>query len=309
VDDAMSAAPRLIDLPVDGGDLRVAIWEPVSVVERTEGETKRAAPTALLVHGVTSSHLAWSFVADELPEVRLIAPDLRGRGGSRDVGPAGMARHAADLAAVLDGLGIERTLVVGHSMGAFVSVVFAQLYPERVSDLILIDGGLPLDVPAGLTPDEMVSHILGPTAARLSMRFGDVDEYLDLWRAHPAFVHDWSPQLEEYLAYDLVPDGAGALQPATAYETVVDDTVDMNTTTVVTDALAALRHPVRFVSVPRGLQDEPPGLYAADRLPGLLAQYPSVSADRWDGFNHYTVVMSGAGAGRVAPLIRATLGD
>ena len=297
----MSAAPRLIDVPVDGGDLRVAVWAP-AVVERPMGDE---TPTALLVHGVTSSHLAWSFVADELPDVRLIAPDLRGRGGSRNVGPAGMARHAADLAAVLDRLGIERTLVVGHSMGAFVSVVFAQLYPERVSELILIDGGLPLDVPAGLEPDEMVSHILGPTAARLSMRFGDVGEYLDLWRAHPAFAHDWSPELEAY----LVRGGAGALQPATAYATVVDDTVDMNTTTVVTDALAALRHPVRFVSVPRGLQDEPPGLYAADRLPGLLAEYPSVTAERWDGFNHYTVVMSHAGARRVAPLIRAALGD
>jgi pimeloyl-ACP methyl ester carboxylesterase len=306
----MSAAPRLVDVPVEGGDLRVAVWEPTgpgpsAVVERAGGE---GPPTALLLHGVTSSHLAWSFVADELPGVRLIAPDLRGRGGSRDVGPAGMARHAADLVAVLDALGIERTLVVGHSMGAFVSVVFAHLYPERVSELILIDGGLPLDVPVGLDPDAMVARILGPTAARLSMRFADLGEYDDFWRGHPAFVRDWSPQLEAYLAYDLVPDGSGALQPATSYETVVDDTVDMNTTTVVTDALAALRHPVRFVSVPRGLQDEPPGLYAPDRLPGLFAEYPSVIPERWEGFNHYTVVMSHAGARRVAPLIRAALG-
>ena len=317
MDGAMRTAPRDIRVPVAGGDLRVAVWEPDPVAVRAEGETNAVRaegetkrpdpPTALLVHGVTASHLAWSFVADELPGARLIAPDLRGRGRSRDVGPSGMAAHAADLAAVLDSLGIERTLVVGHSMGAFVAVVFAYLYPERVTRLILVDGGLPLDVPAGLDADELVSHILGPTAARLSMRFSDLEEYLDFWRAHPAFQRDWSPQLEAYLAYDLVPDGTGALRPATSYRAVAQDTVDMNTTAVIPGALAGLRHPAHFVSVPRGLRDEAPGLYAASRLPGLFAQYPSVTHERWDEFNHYTIVMTPAGAARVAGLVRAAM--
>lgn len=305
----------MLDVPVDGGALRVAVWEPVAaspVVERAGGETKRptTAPLpVLLVHGVTSSHLAWSFVADELPAVRLVAPDLRGRGASRAVtGPAGMAAHAADLVAVLDRLGIEKALVVGHSMGAFVAVVFAHLHPERVARLLLVDGGLPLDVPPGLDAGAMVAHILGPTAERLSRRFADVDAYLDFWRAHPAFARHWSPQLEQYVAYDLVPDGAGAFRPATALQTVIDDTVDMNTTSVVADALAGLRHPVRLVSVPRGLQDEPPGLYSAERLPGLLAAYPAVTHERLDGFNHYTVVMSYAGGRAIAERVAAELG-
>lgn len=294
---------RSFDVPVQGGDLRVGAWEPAPL--ETNPDT---APTALLVHGVTSSHLAWPFVLDALPGVRLVAPDLRGRGASNRVeGPAGLRAHAADLAATLDHLGIEKTLVVGHSMGGFVAVVFAHLYPERVSRLVLVDGGLPLDVPPGLDPDALVAHILGPTAARLSLRFADVGEYRAFWRQHPAFREDWTPELETYLEYDLVDDGAGAFRPATSYATTVDDTIDMNTGTALPEALAALSHPTLFLTVPRGLQNESPGLYPAGYLPRLLAQYPDVVHERVEGFNHYTIVMSPEGGRAVGDRVAAEL--
>lgn len=296
----LTSRRHTVAVPVAGGDLEVGVWEPAVRPEVT--------PTVLLVHGVTSSHLAWQQVAAALPEVRLIAPDLRGRGRSRDLaGPAGLSAHAADLAAVLDRFGVDRVLVAGHSMGAFVAVAFARLHPERAGRLVLVDGGLPLDVPAGLDPDTMVAHILGPTAARLSMRFADAAEYLDFWRSHPAFAHDWSSELEAYLIYDLVPGADGSLQPATTYQSVIDDTIDMNTTTAVTDALDALAVPTRLLTVPRGLQDEEPGLYSAERLRALLARHPGIVHERVDGFNHYTIVMSDAGARRVADVIEQEL--
>ena len=287
----MTRARHERDVAVDGGMLRVGLWE-------ADGPD---ALTALLVHGVTSSHLVWQFVADRLPEMRLIAPDLRGRGRSNTVeGPAGMAAHAADMVAVLDALGIEQALVVGHSMGAFVSVVLADLYPERVSGLVLVDGGLPLDVPAGLDPEQVVAHVLGPTAERLRMRFASVGEYFDFWRGHPAFQGGWTPELEEYLSYDLVDDEAGAFRPATSYATVVDDTVDMNAGAALPRALERMRHPVRLLTVDRGLQNEEPGLYSPAYLAQTLAEYPRVAHTRIDGFNHYTIVMTGQGADIVA---------
>ncbi|HET8927082.1 MAG TPA: alpha/beta hydrolase [Microbacterium sp.] len=289
----LTSRRHTVAVPVAGGDLQVGVWEGGP-----------GAPAVLLVHGVTSSHLAWQQVAAALPGVRLIAPDLRGRGGSRGIeGSAGLAAHAADLTAVLDHFELDRVLLVGHSMGAFVAVAFAHLHPERVRRLVLIDGGLPLDVPAGLDPDTMVQYILGPAAERLSMRFGGPAEYFGFWHAHPAFARDWSHELEEYLRYDLVPDGAGAYQPATTYRSVVDDTIDMNTTTTVVDALDALAVPTRLITVPRGLQDEEPGLYSAERIPALLAQHPAIAHERMDGFNHYTIVMSDAGARRIASVI------
>ena len=256
----MSRVYRTLDVPVTGGDLRVGIWEADAP----------DAPTALLIHGVTSSHRAWPWLAECLPDVRLVAPDLRGRGRSNGVsGPGGLAAHADDLAAVLDAAGVQRTLVVGHSMGAFVAVALAHRHPERVASLVLVDGGLPLDVPAGLDAATVVSHVLGPTADRLNLRFADEAAYLDFWRDHPAFRDAWSAELEEYFAYDLSPDG-DQLRPATSYRTTVDDTVDMNSGATLPAALDALSHDTVLLTVPRGLRDELPGLSPPAHLHPLL---------------------------------------
>lgn len=297
MDGAMSREVRTVEVAVPGGELSVGVWDAAG-----------DAPTILAIHGVTSSHRAWELLAEALPDVRIIAPDLRGRGRSNGLeGTAGMARHADDLAAVAAAFGLGPTVVVAHSMGAFVAVTFAARHPELVSRLVLVDGGLPLDAPAGLSPDELVAAILGPTAARLNLRFDTTADYLDFWRDHPAFRHDWSPSLERYLAYDLVPTAEGNLRPATSYATTVEDTIDMNTTTTIADSLAALDRPTLLITVPRGLQDEEPGLYAPVHLADVLAGLPAIEHERWPDLNHYTVVLGDAGARRLADTVRRQL--
>lgn len=293
----MSDRYSTLDVPVAGGTLRVGVWDAPA-----------DAPTVLLVHGVTASHRSWPLVAEQLTDLRVIAPDLRGRGRSHPEGEAGMAAHADDLAAVLDHLGVERTVVVGHSMGAFVSVVLADRHPDRVSRLVLVDGGLPLAVPEGLSTDEVISHILGPAAERLAMRFGSVSEYLDFWRPHPAFAEDWSPALEDYLAYDLVGE-APQLRPATSYEVMAADTVDLSQGSAAVDALLGLRHPATMLVAPRGLLDETPGLYEPARLETMLEELPSVTARVVDDVNHYTITMGQRGAKLVAETVRAEVAE
>lgn len=289
---------RTVDVAVAGGDLRVGVWEPQS-------QEADAALPVLLIHGVTASHLTWPLVAERLPESRLIAPDLRGRGRSSTLtGPAGLAAHARDLVAALDALEVERAVVVGHSMGAFVALVLGELHPERVARIVLVDGGLPLDVPAGLSHEEVIQRVLGPTADRLAMRFASVESYLDFWRAHPAFQRDWSPALEAYLAYDLVGEKPD-LRPATRYATLEEDSIDQNTGGAIHDALAALRHPTTLMTAERGLLDQVPALYGHDRLPGLLAAHPGLQHVPVAAVNHYTIVLSERGADAVAAVVRA----
>lgn len=297
---------RTLDVTVSGGSLRVGVWEPLAGVDES---ANGAVPTALAIHGVTSSHLAWPFLVEELPGVRVIAPDLRGRGGSCDLtGPAGMVAHARDMVAVLDAFEVSAVPVIGHSMGGFVAVVLAHLHPERVQRLLLIDGGLPLDVPAGVDPEQLVSIILGPTADRLSKRWTDAGEYTEVfWRHHPAFAGDWSADLERYVAYDLVPDG-DRFRPATSYQTTVEDTIDLNLGSALPNALAALSHQTLFVTVPRGLQNEEPGLYPPAHRKRLLAAYPYIAHQHVDRLNHYTIVMSQRGAKELAPLVRSEIG-
>ena len=308
MDRAMTRAPadhdryRTIDAPVAGGVLRVGVWEAVDA----HGAVVPDAPTALLVHGVTASHRSWQLVARHLPGVRLVAPDLRGRGRSHPEGPAGMAAHADDLVAVLDHLSIDRTVLVGHSMGAFVGVVTGDRHPHRLSRLLLVDGGLPLAVPDGLTPDEVIAFVLGPTAERLAMRFASVEHYFDFWRRHPAFADDWSATLEDYLAYDLVGDEP-ELRPATSYEVMKCDTVDLNTGTALTGALARLRHPMLLLTAPRGLLDETPGLYEAGRVADLVEGFDLISTAQVEDVNHYTITMGERGAAAVAAAVQDQL--
>jgi pimeloyl-ACP methyl ester carboxylesterase len=187
-----------------------------------------------------------------------------------------------------------------------VALVLGELYPERVSRIVLVDGGLPLDLPAGLSSDEIIRLVLGPTAERLAMRFATVDAYLDFWRGHPAFRRDWSPALEAYLSYDLV-GHEPELRPATSYATLEADSIDQNTGAAIHDALARLRHPTVLLTAERGLLDQLPALYAADRLPDLLAAHPALEHHAVPDVNHYTIALSERGADAVAAIVQARL--
>ena len=89
------------------------------------------APLVLL-HGITESRLSWGAVADDLAEDHdLLLVDLRGHGVSADGPTWTLERLADDVAAVLGATGLERPVVVGHSLGGFVATVLAGRHEVR----------------------------------------------------------------------------------------------------------------------------------------------------------------------------------
>jgi len=291
-------AYKSLDIPVRGGLLRTGIWGPLD----------SAAPTVLAVHGITASHRAWALVAQALPEVRFIAPDLRGRGRSNTLpGPYGMPVHADDLATVLKVLDVPRAVVAGHSMGAFAALVLANRHPQLVGSLVLVDGGLPLAGPAGLRDEQVVQAVRGPAGERLNRVFASREEYLELWKPHPAFVGHWNALLHDYLDYDLAPDGAGGLRSATSYAALAEDIADLHRGTALLQALEELAHPVHLLRAPRGLLNEEPGLYAPDYINAWRERLPQLRVTDVPGTNHYTIVMDEPGAGAVARALAAEL--
>jgi pimeloyl-ACP methyl ester carboxylesterase len=246
------------------------------------------APAVLLVHGITSSSRAWLAVTRHLPGLRLIAPDLRGRGRSSRLPPStGLRHHAADLARVLDDLGVGPIPVVGHSMGAFVAVALAAARPDAVASLVLVDGGLPLERPVG--------DVLGPITARLAREFAGFDEARAFWHAHPAFAGREVPDLDAYSDYDLVGEPPH-LRPAATPEAIAADALDLYGPDWYLEALRGLPGEVPLLRAPRGLVDEPGGLYP--ELP--RNPVPAVTVTDVPDCNHYTIVMTDPGAGIVA---------
>lgn len=276
--------------------LHVGLWEP-----------EAHSATILAVHGITSSHKAWAPLARQLPDVRIIAPDLRGRGGSRGLtGPYGMSRHGDDLAALLTELGVDHCVAVGHSMGGYAVLTLAHEHPGRVSGLVLVDGGLPLRGDPNLDPEESLRRTLGPAADRLSRTFASAEEYRAFWRAHPAFA-DWTPDLETYVDYDLVPDG-GALRPATSYEAMAADSRDLVTPgNAGIIALKNLAVDATFLRAERGMADEPGGLFPAAWVAEQVARQPRVRAVEVPDVNHYTITLSERGAAAVAAAVRGAV--
>lgn len=278
---------REVALP---GHLFAGIWEPDA----------EPVGTIVATHGITSSHQAWRAFARELPDWRIIAPDLRGRGRSNHLpGPYGMSRHADDVAALLAELGVERALPVGHSMGAFVSVVLAHRHPHLMDRLILVDGGLPLEIPDGVAPQVALDAILGPAAERLGMTFASLADYEALWRQHPA-MREWTDDISAYVAYDLQGE-APELRAATNYEAMAHDTHDVTgEETHLTAALDALDLPILLLRAERGMLDQPEGLYADAWLAAWRRRVPSLEVRDIAGVNHYTIAMLQRGAHQVA---------
>jgi pimeloyl-ACP methyl ester carboxylesterase len=97
-------------------------------------------PPAVLLHGGSLTARTWDYVAVALrADFRLVALDMRGHGASDWADDYSIESYATDLMAVVDGLGIERTHIVGMSLGGMVGCEFALRHPDRTESLAMVD--------------------------------------------------------------------------------------------------------------------------------------------------------------------------
>lgn len=93
----------------------------------------------VLLHGYLESLKIWDAFADKLKNhYRTISIDLPGHGGSGVIAPVHTMELMAEcVLAVLDTLAVKKILLAGHSMGGYVALALADLYPERLEGLCL----------------------------------------------------------------------------------------------------------------------------------------------------------------------------
>jgi pimeloyl-ACP methyl ester carboxylesterase len=282
-----------IDVEVAGG--RLATYRL--------GAAGADAPPVLAIHGITSTSRTWLATARAGGDrVALIAPDLRGRGCSRALPPPfGLDAHVRDLIAVLDHLGLERSVIAGHSLGAYIAARLAVTHPDRVQRLVLVDGGLTIPGSVGADPDQFLQDFLGPTLTRLKMTFPDLATYRAWWAEHPAVAGaDVAPEdLDEYAAHDLVGDPP-ELRSSVNPQVVRDDGRDLS---AAPDA-ARLTLPAVFLCAPRGMIDDPHPMQPLAEVQEWAAADPARRrAEQVPDVNHYTIAWGAHGARAVAAAI------
>ncbi len=95
----------------------------------------------VLLHGFLENQKMWQELVPELSQKnRIITIDLLGHGESACLGYVhSMEENSEIVAAVLSKLRIRKTVLVGHSMGGYVALAFAELYPEKIKGLVLLN--------------------------------------------------------------------------------------------------------------------------------------------------------------------------
>lgn len=286
----IAAEYKTHDVAVPGGNLTVGEW--------VSGEVP-----VLAIHGLSTTHKLWLWTAAELAGCRLIAPDLRGRGGSQDfASPFGVAVHAADMLAILDQLEVERALIVGMSLGGSVAAEFAANNPQRVLGVLFVDGGLPMLTAAGfkaMTRDQIVD-VFRDRFQRTEQTWPNIATYGDFFiKTAAPLLELGEPLLEEYLRYDLVGDEPGLrvrLDPVA----VADDAADLFLMYGAEAALFSMTAPMRLLYAEWGVgRDTAPG-FTADYLADWQVRLPDLSARMLPGTDHGATVMTAASGRAIA---------
>ena len=253
-----------------------------------------APHTGLLVHGLTGRAEAFEVLVERLDPANgipddpwwFIAPDLRGRGASREiaVGQGGIPEHTQDLLGLMDREGLEMVVLIGHSMGAMIGVYLAARYPERVTGLVLIDGGSDVT-------DE-IDALLDPSIERLEGTYSSREAYLEYLKSQPVFEDRWDERLERYFGGDVQPGDDGRYHPVVDLQTIREDREKMNSF-VLSELWPRIQCPTLILLSTVGLAGPKEGfILPPDDARRMENTIPYSSLVEVEDTNHYDILYS-----------------
>lgn len=265
-------------------------------------DTPGGSPPLVLVHGLTANCRAFDVVVGHLaPRLRVLAPDMRGRGAS-DKPDAGytMGDHAADVIGLLDTLGLDRIVMGGHSFGGLLSLYMAANYADRVERVVVIDAAIS-------AASERTRELIRPALARLEQSYPSFEAYLDLLRRAP-YYHgwEWDPAVEQYYRADVLTAPDGSVRPC-SHPHHIAAAADGVIAEPWREHLSRVERPVLMLHAtgPYGPPGAPP-ILSAEQAAETRALLPHCDYAHIPG-NHMTMLY-GEGARAIAGAILAFLG-
>lgn len=223
---------------------------------------------------------------------RKVAFDPRGRGHSSKTAPGtyGWHSHARDVIEIADRLQAETFDVMGWSMGAWIAMVVAQMAPNRVRSVVLIDA-------AGL-PEESVKTPVYGGLDRLAAVYPSREAFMAIAKSLPMY-RPWEPW-ERLFSYELV-DVDGGVSFRTQKEAPWEDE-QYRLSQDPYKLWGALTMPVLLL---RAAQEIPPNfgyLITKDEYARFLREVPTAKGVEIDA-NHYTICMNGEAAAEIAAFL------
>lgn len=238
------------------------------------------------VHGLTANCRCWDVMAAALaPTHSIFAMDLRGRGRSdKPASGYSLQHHIQDIFCLLDDIKQKSIVLMGHSLGAFISLAFAANYPERTEKLILMDGG------GQLTQSQWdnVSLAIKPSLDRLGQIFPSFDAYVQLMKLAP-FLQPWSQALEDYFQYEseAVEDGVRSrINPANIQEEVQNIQQE-----VPAEYYPEVTCPVLILRATSGILSQNDLVLPESAVDRMVSEIPDARRIDIEGTNHFSILL------------------
>lgn len=261
------------------------------------GGSPASGVPVLGVPGLSANARSFDALATRLAEggQRVVALDLRGRGGSAATAPGtfGWERHALDVLEAARVLAFPNFALVGHSMGAFVAMQAAALDASRIQRLVLIDGIGP--------PEPGVIPPILAAVERLGRVYASAQQYCEQVRRHGAVV-PWDELWEQHYL-DELEEVPGGVRPRTSKAAVMEDTLYG----AAHDARAlwpALRMPTLLVRASQPLLPGTGFVVGVALREAFLAAVPSARLAEVDA-NHYGVMAHGVALEAIANFLES----
>jgi pimeloyl-ACP methyl ester carboxylesterase len=238
----------------------------------------------ICVHGLTANSRFWDAVAERLTDrYHVLAVDLRGRGDSeKPLSGYNIRQHADDILGIIEHFAFEKVIYMGHSLGALIGVCFAAVYPERLSRLILVDGGADVD--------PRVYDKIRPAIERLDTVFPDFATYLNEMKKNP-FFSEWNEYIEQYFYADVEHRPDGTVCSKASKQAILEEVKALEQTSI--NAFhEKIQAPMLLLWAPDSFKDGKTFMVTKEKGEKLAASLPNSRFVAIEDANHYSIILS-----------------
>ncbi len=264
--------PEFLIVNSDNVKINVAVWD---------GKGKNI----LGVHGISSNSRVWDNIAKNLtPEFSFFAIDLRGRGHSEKPKKGySLKIHCNDIKNVIDALNIRPVVFMGHSLGAYIGIMFSALFPEYVEKLILFDGG-------GKLTQEQVKKVFESiqiSLSRLGKFYKSYEDYIKEIKKAP-FLQPWQDYFDTYYRYELEFYPDGRVKPLTPPHVIEEEAKNLRKEDA-EDYYPKIECPVYALRAPEGILKDDDILLPVNAISLMKKKIKNFEVIDIEGTNHYSI--------------------